>query len=122
MGFDPGNVGVGKTGDAIRCELLDDGAHGGPKARLRLQRQAVDQIDVDRGEAEAPRLLDVLPSQFQRLNPFDRLLHRRVDVLQPHREAVETEPPQGGEMLHGGDAGIDLEGHLGVRRQRRTSR
>ena len=117
MGFDPGHVGVGKTGDAIRRQLLDDGADGGAKTCLGLQRQSVDQIDVDRGKTEAARLLDVLPGELERLNPLDRRLHRRIDVLETHREAVETEPAKGREMLHGGDARIDLKRHLGVRCQ-----
>jgi hypothetical protein len=80
-----------------------------------LQRQTVDEVNVDGCEAEAAGLLDVLTGELERLHALHRLLNGRIEILKSHRQPVETEIPQGREVLHGRHTGVDFQRDLGVR-------
>ena len=81
MGFNPGYVDVGEANNTIGRQLVDDGANRGPKLLLGLQREPVDEIDIDRVEAEPSRLHHLLARELQGLDAFDRLLDLGLEVL-----------------------------------------
>ena len=101
-------VGVGVERDAVGPQL----GHLGQCAVEgfgRLLGQAVNEVDIDRFEADAPRGGHQGEHLLGRLHPVHRLLHGGVEILHAEAEAVEAEP---GQRLQPGfvdGAGIDLD-------------
>ena len=85
-----------------------------------LQRQAVDQVDVDAVKAEPARLFDQAPRHFERLDAVNCFLHFGMKILNAHAQAVEAEPPQRFKMRVRRHARIDLDADLRVRRERKS--
>ena len=81
---------VAVAGDAVRQQIGHDLARL-PERGDSLQRQAVDQVEIQilNAGATQPRhgRLDVL----HRLPPADRSLHQRIDVLHAKAGAVDAE-------------------------------
>ena len=108
-------VGVGVQRDAVRPQLghLGHGAGYGPG---RLLGQAVDQVGIDRLEADAPRRSHQLAHLLDGLDAVHRLPHVSVEVLHAEDQAVEA---QRGQVLQarGRGAARDVQ----VQRQRRPA-
>ena len=84
-----------------------------------LQRQAVDQVDVDAVEAEPARLFNQAARHFERLDAMNRFLHLGMEILNAHAQPVEAEPPQSFEVRLRRHARIDLDADFRVRRERK---
>ena len=84
-----------------------------------LQRQAVDQVDVDAVKAEPARLFDQVARHFERLDAVNRFLHFGMEILNAHAQAVEAEPPQRFQMRVRRHARIDFDADFRVRRERK---
>ncbi len=106
-------VGVGIERDAVGPQR-GHARHGVREARGRLARQAVDQVGVDRGEAEFARVGDQGAHLVERLNAVHGLLDGGVEVLHAEADAVEPAAPQVGEAFAAHGARIDLDGQLRV--------
>ena len=59
-----------------------------------LQRQAVNQIQIDGAKTCAPRCLHQTVDGVNGLHAIDRLLHLRVKILHAQTDAVESHGPQ----------------------------
>jgi hypothetical protein len=111
----PRHVRVAEQRDAIRMQrqnLLD----GVREARRRLERQTVDQVHIDAVEAECARGRDQITRGLERLNAPHRFLHFGMKILDAQTQAIESEAAKRFKMRDGGDARIDLDSDLGVRR------
>ncbi len=80
----PRNMGVAEHGDAVGLEI-ERAPRGARDALLGLQRQAVDEVEIERADAEAARFAGAIFRLLVGLPAPDRLLHRRLEVL--HAEA-----------------------------------
>ena len=109
-------VGVGIERDAIGAQLLDL-LQRMAEGFGRLLGQAVDQVDVDRLEADLARGLHQREHLLGRLHAMDRLLHRRIEVLHAEAQPVEAEPIQMLQALGRDGARIDLDRELATRGQ-----
>ena len=115
----PGHVRVAEHGHAIRR----DGHHllyGVREALGGLQRQAIDQVDVDAVKAKPARFFNQRARHFQRLHAMNRFLHFWMKILNAHAQAVEAQLPQHLKMRERCDARIDLNPDFCVRRERKT--
>jgi hypothetical protein len=111
--LEPGHEGVGVERDAVRPQLGDLVDAGRERLR-RLLRQPVDQVDVDRLEAERAAELVHLARLLLALVAAHRRLDVGIEILHPHRDAVEAEPLQQAQLCFAGDARVDLDRHLRV--------
>ena len=113
-----GQVRVGVERDAVGAQGADllDGA--GKRSR-GLQRQAEDQVGIDRDEAERARMLDQRPHHRFALLAVHGLLHRGVEILHAEADAVEAELAQCGQAAGIDGAWIDFDRQLGIGRQRK---
>ena len=80
----------------------------------RLAGQAVDEIHIDRIEADARARSVQVARQRLRLAPVDRRLHLRREVLHAHRQPVEPETAQQVELAARCHARVDFDRTLGV--------
>src|SRR5262245_34064854 len=78
-------------------------------------RQAVDQVDVDAHESDVAAVIKEPPRLFVRLNSVDGLLHKRIEILNAHADAVETDSAQHTTMLFSRHARIDFDADLSSR-------
>ncbi len=105
-------MGVSVERDPVRAQrshLLD-----GARQRIRrLQRQAVDQVGVDRFEADLARGLHQLRNLLVRLDAMHGLLDERVEVLHAEAQTVEAERCQMREPLPAHGARVDLDRNFG---------
>ena len=85
-------VRIGVQRDAVRPQRADLRDRAGERGR-RLAGQTVDQVDIDRLEAERPGLLHQRAHRLVRLHPVDRLLHLGVEVLHAEAQPVEAQAP-----------------------------
>ncbi len=84
-----------------------------------LARQPVDQVDVDRIEAQPARRRHQVEHLPGRLDPVHRLLHGGVEILDAEAQAVEAQSRPGVARRSRVDgARVDLDRILAVRRQR----
>jgi hypothetical protein len=114
VGPDPGDVGEGVERQPVGAQL-EQTIEIRVEARLGLQRQTVDQVEVDPFvKADLARRQDELARLLEGLPPADRLLHLGGEVLDPHRQPVEAEARQRLELRARGHPRIDLDRHLGV--------
>ena len=113
MLLQPRHVGVRVHRQPVRPDRQDvvdrgaEGVHG-------LKRQPVDQVHVDAVEAHAARGRDECARLLERLDPVDRFLHGRIEVLHPHREPIETGVPECFEVRLRRDPRIDFDADLRV--------
>jgi hypothetical protein len=59
----------------------------------------MDQVDIDRREAMCARGVDHGPRFLLGLNAVDGALHRRVEILDADRDAIEAELADKGDRL-----------------------
>ena len=102
------------AGDPIGLER-ESLAQGVLEASRCLARQSVDQIDVDALEPRLPRQVHRPPDFRFRLQPPDRGLHHRIEVLHPEADPPEAELTQPRDLVPGHQAGVGLERALAVR-------
>jgi hypothetical protein len=57
---------------------------GDPSSLVWWPRQTVDEVDVDRSETEAARLLDVLAGELEWLHSLDSALNVGIEILKTH--------------------------------------
>jgi len=79
------------------------------EAFLGLLGQAVDQVHVDRAEAMLPAGLDDAQGLVHALDPVDRLLYHRVEVLHAEAGAVEPGLGQLAHLPRGDEARVQLD-------------
>ena len=111
-----GQVRVGVQRDAVGPQL----GHLGQRAVEgfgRLLGQAVDQVDVDRLEADLARRGDQGKHLLGRLDAVHRLLHDGVEILHAERQAVEAQLRQVAQPLGRHGARVDLDGVFAPRHQ-----
>jgi hypothetical protein len=102
-------VGIAEQRDALGGQL-DDGAQGLGEAQLVLAGQAVDDVDVDVAEAERARLADEPLRLRAALVAMDRVLDRRREVLDAHRERGKARRGERLELARRRVAWIELHG------------
>ena len=95
----------------------EDVVDGAVEGCRRLQRQAVDQIDVDRGKARLAQPGERLKVVGVRLHAMDRELHPRIGVLHAERRAVCPNLSECGDVVAGKAAGINFHTELALRRR-----
>jgi hypothetical protein len=61
-------------------------------------------------------------SHLQRLHALYGLLHLGIEILNAHAQAIEAQAPERLQMLRVGDARIDFDTDLGVRRKGKSLR
>jgi hypothetical protein len=84
--------------------------------------QPVHEVDVDAREAERARVLDQPLRLLDGLLAVHRVLHLGVEVLDAHADAAEAEAGERLEVRARRDAGVHLEGLLGVGADREAGR
>ena len=94
VGISTDDMGVCVQRNPVRPELGDLGQC--PVKRLWcLLRQAINQVHIDRFKTALSCRINQRKYLLGRLNPMDRLLHRRVKVLNPKTQTIETQLKQG---------------------------
>ena len=83
---------VGKDGKTVRRQC-ERGVERAGKRLRRLLRQAVDEIDVDAGDAGGTDPRDGGGGILDRLQAVDRLLHVDVEILDAETHAVDADVP-----------------------------
>src|SRR5580658_1949843 len=81
-------------------------------------RQPIDQVDIQALEAQLARRENQIARHFVRLNPMNRFLDARLEILNPHAEPVEPEVPKRFQMLATGHSRIDFDSDLRIRSKR----
>ena len=109
-------VGVGVQRDPVRTQRGDLG-DGAVERFGGLARQAVDEVDVDRREAEGAGRRHQVAHELERLLAVHRLLHVRLEVLDAQAEAVESELAQVRQPPCVDGARVDLDRQFGLRRE-----
>ena len=102
-------MGVAVTGDTIRREHRDDLA-GLAQRGDGLQRQAVDQVEIQIANAGSPQSQHGRFDIPHRLPPPDRRLNQRIDVLHAEAGAVDTKLLQARRQQRRHVPGIELDG------------
>src|SRR5690606_41172418 len=85
-----GVVVIAEQRDAVRLQR-DDSLQGLCKTFGRLQRQAVEQVDVDRAVLQGSGGFDDRLGLFQSLHAVDGALDLRVQCLNADADAVESQ-------------------------------
>ena len=109
-------VSIGIQRDAVGPQLRDL-SHGAGKGLRRLLGQAVDQVDIDRLEADAPRRSQQAAHLLEGLDAVHRLLHVGIEILHAEVQPVEAQRGQMLQALGRGGARVDLDRQLGARRE-----
>ena len=107
------HVGVVEQGDALGRQF-DDALHSLAERLDRLVRQSVHQVDVHTRHSVFARLRNGRGRLIERLVAIDGFLDLRVEVLDAHRHAVESELGRGGNVLGRRHPRVDLDADLGV--------
>ena len=113
----PRHMGVAEHRDAIGVER-QRAPRGAGDAFLGLQRQAVDEVEVHRADAERARLGGAILGLLVGLPPADRLLHRRLEVLHAEADAGDAHVGKRGVAVGRQRGRVELDGDLGLGRQR----
>ena len=117
----PRHMGVAEHRDAVGVER-QRAPRGAGDALLGLQRQAVDEVEVHRADAERARLGGAILGLLVGLAPADRLLHRRLEVLHAEADAGDAHVAER-LMAVGRQRGrVELDGDLGVGRHANAAR
>ena len=114
--LDPRNVRVAEHGEAVGLHF-QNGVERFVERLRRLERQAVNQIQIDRAEAEFAHPVHRLLRHLARLDAMDRLLHFRIKILHAHRGAVEADFAQRDHVFAREPARVHLHARLDVRRK-----
>ena len=77
-------------------------------------RQAVNEIDVDGGDARGAEFGDDAPCRLESLRAVDGGLHLGVEILHADADAVDTGLAEGRDAVATEPARIDLDGELRV--------
>jgi hypothetical protein len=112
-----GHVSIAVAGHPVRGERHHR-LERSRETRGGLLRKPVHQIDVHPAEPGLPGELHRLAHDGPRLDPPDRRLHHRVEILNPVADALKAEPAQRGELLHADVARVGLHRSLGAGRER----
>ncbi len=80
----------------------------------RLQRQAVERVDVHRSDTGAAQCVDDVARQFETLRPVDRRLHIGVEILNADAGAGDTQKLQAFKKRVVRVGRIDLDRDLGA--------
>ncbi len=113
MAFHPRHVGIAEQRDAGRIEPDRERDHGLDAGDI-LVRQAVHQIEVDGRNAVAAKPAADPFDNLERLVTVDRRLDLGVEVLDADAGAVDAGRGQGGDIVLGRVARVDLDGELGA--------
>ena len=106
--LEPRDVRIVEDGNAVGA-VLDHAPDGLPERRRRLERQPIDEVEVDALKPElACPAVDLRRHGFG-LDAVDRLLDPDVEVLDAHAHPVEAGLAEGDEMLPVQFARIDLD-------------
>src|SRR6476659_11075040 len=97
--------------DPIRS-TFDDARERAVKADYVLLRQAIDQVDVDRPEAQPPRLRNGIAGLPLVLNSMDRSLHLGIEVLNTEAQPIEAQLAQQLQCARAQRARVDFDGVL----------
>ena len=84
------------------------------KAGFRLQREPVNQVDVDAVESDGASVFNHGTCHLVRLNTAHGLLHRGIEVLNAETKAAKAERSQCRQLLGRGHPRIDFHGNLGI--------
>ena len=109
-------VSIGIERDAVWPQLSHLMDRSGKRLR-GLFGQAVDQIRVDRFEADLARGKHQVPNRLEGLHPVHSLLNISIEILHAKAQAVEPELGKVAQAIGRGRARIDLDRHLGTGRQ-----
>ena len=109
----PGNVGVAEHGDAVRLEV-ERAPRGLRHPLLGLQRQAVDEVEVERADAERTRGFGAGLRLLVGLHAADGALHRRLEVLHAEADAGHTHRTKRVPAVVGKRGRVELDGDLRV--------
>src|SRR5690349_16718505 len=97
--------------DPIRS-TFDDARERAVKADYVLFRQAINQIDVDRPEAQLPGSSNGIASLALVLNSMDRSLHLGIEVLDTEAQSIEAQLAQQLQGARAQRARVDFDGVL----------
>ena len=93
----------------MRCEGRLDGRQ---ETRLGLPRQAVEQIDIQRLDANGAQALDHPPRGLEGLDAVDQPLHHGIEILDPEAGPRHPGRRQRRDGVAGDAARVDLDGAL----------
>src|SRR5271166_1888937 len=94
MALHPRDMGVAKNGDTIGLEIKR-AARGARDSLRRLQRQAINQIKIERTDAESARRVGAGLRLLVRLLAPDCFLHQRLEVLNAKADPSDAHYAQG---------------------------
>ena len=111
----PRDMGIAEHRHAIRAHA-DDLVDGIQKALRRLQREAINQIDVDGLKSERAGTGQKQPWSSRTAGSGGLIfLHVRIEILNAHGNPVESQPAQRGQLVFPGYARIDLNADFRIR-------
>ena len=113
MALHPRDVSEGVARDPVG-RYLKHPIDGRLESLGRLERETINEVRVDTTITAAPPMLHEGLCLLGRLNAMHALLDFGREVLDAHRHPVEAELGERVEMLEAGDAGVDLDSHLGA--------
>src|SRR5688572_27341277 len=99
---------VAEQRDAIGRQI-DDGLDRAREALFVLLRKAVDDVDVDIGEALFARAIDEPLCLDRRLMPANRVLNRLREILHADAHRREAAVAKRAELTRSGPARIELD-------------
>src|SRR5262245_7410326 len=108
-----GDVRVAEDGHAVRVQLEDE-VERLLKRRPGLLRQTIDQIGIDTLESQRAGIVKQLACVPVRLDSTDCQLDIRIEVLDAHAQAIESEGTQQLKVLGSRNSWIDLNREFSV--------
>src|SRR5690606_3058638 len=108
----PRQVRIAVHGEPLRSQA-DDRVDRPRVSFDALERQPVDQVEVDRGYAGVARAIDDGGRLFHALHPVHSLLHAAVEVLYSEADAIEAELRETRHRVAIDGTRIDLYRHFG---------
>ena len=85
-------MGIGEDGKAIRRQL-EGGVERAGERLQRLLRQAIDEIDIDTGDARGPDPGDRGGGIFDGLQAVDCRLYVQVEILHAETDTIDPDLP-----------------------------
>ncbi len=113
MRLHPWHMGITEQRDAVglQCHAL---LYGADHILHCLTRQAIDQVEIERGDAGLAQGIDGARHQVERLAAIDGGLHAFVQALHAQAGAVDAKRLQAGDQAGVETARIELDGDLGA--------